>query len=112
MVFALILASLIGIFTIYGFDLPSVSDVIPEMPAMTNANQGPKNNSKGMFDFSGNNTKNVPANGANSGIMAAPIAAVTNAFNSAANAVSNIVSNNSKNNSKKNGISSPSFKIV
>lgn len=111
MLFAVILASVFGIFTVYGVNLPEVSSVIPEMPAMpliSSTNQAPKNNSKGIFNTSGNNTKNS----GNSGMMAAPMAAVTNAFNSAANAVTNVVSGNSKNNSKKNNISSPSFKVV
>lgn len=110
-----ILASIIGILFVHGANLPEVSKVIPEIPAMPNlmpGNTSKNNSSKNAFNFGGNETK---ANGANSGILGA----VTNAYNSATNAVANAVTNAKngivnagKNNSKKNNVASPSFKVV
>jgi hypothetical protein len=114
-----ILASVTGILVVHGTNLPEVSEVIPEIPAMPNlmpGNNSKNNSAKNAFNFGGNETK---ANGANSGILGA----VTNAYNSATNAVSNAVTNvvtnakngivnAGKNNSKKNNLASPSFKVV
>jgi len=113
-----ILASTTGILVVHGTNLPEVSKVIPEIPAMPNlmpGNNSKNNSAKNVFNFGGNETKANGANGANSGILGA----VTNAYNSATNAVSNVVTNAKngilnagKNNSKKNNVASPSFKVV
>jgi len=113
MLVLLILASIIGILIAHGTELPVVSEVIPEMPAMPNflpTNNSTKNNSaKNVFNFGGNESK------ANTGILAAPVAAANAAANAVTNAVSNVYNglmNSGKNNFKKNNLASPSFKVV
>ena len=114
MVLLVILSSIIGILFVHGTNLPSVSEVIPEIPAIVNNS---KNNSKNMFNFNGQT--NAPANAA-AAPVAAPIAAINSAANGIQNAVSNVVTNAynavaniaKPNNAKKNNLASPSFKVV
>jgi len=106
-----ILGATIGILMVHGTNLPDVSEVIPEMPAMPNfmpGNNSKNNSQKNAFNFGGNEK-------ANNGILAAPVAAANAAANAVTNAVTNVyngVMNSGKNNSKKNNLASPSFKVV
>jgi hypothetical protein len=109
-----ILASTIGILMVHGTNLPEVSQVIPELPAMPNflpGNNAKNNSQKNVFNFGGNEPK---ANAA-PGILAAPVAAANAAANAVTNAVTNAYNgmmNSGRNNAKKNNLASPSFKVV